>query len=150
MKHGTIEDPYRYEYRVTPLSKAVLGSLLAGIIATVINLIYDHIYRGIAHYFFAEVFSLYALIAFTILICMAGGIIYFLTDKYFTNGRVIYIILFIVLTVLGLFMHMISHMPNGDPIPSDAMGLKIGLDLITGCSAAFLVPYLAEHSKIWA
>ena len=145
-----MEDHYRYEYTNTPLSKAVLGSLLTGIIVTVVNLIYDHVYRSITNYYFSEIFSIYALISFSILICMAGGIIYFLLNKYFAKGTVIYIILFVALTVAGLFMHMSSYMPNGEPISSGGIkGLKIGLDIITGDSAAFLVPYLAEHPKIW-
>jgi hypothetical protein len=144
-----MEDHYRYEYKNTPLSKAVLGSLLTGIIVTIVNLIYDHIYRSIANYYFSEIFSIYALISFSILICMAGGIIYFLLNKYLAKGTIVYIILFVALTIAGLFMHMGSYKPDGDSIASGIKGLKIGLDIITGASAAFLVPYFAEHPKIW-
>jgi Na+/melibiose symporter-like transporter len=142
-------DPYRYEYKETPLSKAVLGALLTGIIATILNLIYDHVYRGITNYYFSEIFSLYALIAVTILICMAGGVVYFLLNKYTGKGTLIYIILVVILTVVSLFMHITARMPDGNAISSGVKGLKTGIDIITGCSAAFLVPYFAEHSKIW-
>jgi DMSO reductase anchor subunit len=145
-----MEDHYRYEYKNTPLSKAVLGSLLAGIIATIINLIYDHVYRSITHYYFSEIFSLYALIAFTILICMAGGILYFFITKYFNKGTLIYIIVAVVLTIIALLMHVTANMPNGESISSNVNGLKIGLDVITGGSAAFLVPYFAQHPRLWS
>jgi len=143
-----MEDRYRYEYKETLLSKAVLGSLLTGIIVTIINLIYDHVYRSIANYYFSEIFSIYALISISILLCMAGGIIYFLLNKYFTKGTLVYIVLVLAVTIVGLFMHITANKPNGDPL-SGVGGLKIGLDIITGCSAAFLVPYFAQHPKIW-
>jgi len=28
-------------------------------------------------------------------------------------------------------------------------GLTMGIDVITGCTAAFLMPYMAEHPRIW-
>ena len=61
-----MEDHYRYEYKETPLSKAVLGSLFAGISATVLNLVYSYVYREITGYTFLGVFTVYTIILFSI------------------------------------------------------------------------------------
>ena len=142
-----MEDNYRYEYKQTPLSKAVLGSLLTGIIVTIINLIYDHIYRSIANYYFSEIFSIYALISISILLCMAGGIIYFLLNKYFTMGTLIYIILVLAVTIVSLFVHITAHTPNGEQLSSGVRGLKIGLDIITAVLLLFQFHILQNTLK---
>jgi len=79
---------------------------------------------------------------------MAGGIMYFLLNKYFKKGTLIYIILVLLITIGSLFMHITVSKPDGESL-SGVGGLKTGLDIITGFSAAFLVPYFAEHPKLW-
>jgi len=144
-----MEDHYRYEYKETPLSKAVLGSLFAGIIATILNLTYSYVYREITGYTFLGVFTVYTIILFSIVFCMAAGIVYFLLKRYIKKGRMVYTILFIVLTVLGLFLYINFHVTRGEPGPAGVHGLTMGIDIITGGTIAFLVPYMAEHSGIW-
>ena len=80
---------------------------------------------------------------------MAGGILCFLANKYFKKGTWLYIALVLAIIIVGLFMHITVNEPNGDALSSNVGGLKMGLHIITGCSAAFLVPYFAQHPKIW-
>jgi hypothetical protein len=141
------EDRYGPEYKETP--RAVLGSLFAGIIATVLSLIYNYFYRAITGYTFLGVFTVYTIILFCIVMCMAGGIIYFLLKKNIRSGRIIYMALFLVLTILGLFLHINFNVTVGEGGPSGVHGLTMGIDIITGCTIAFLVPYMAEHPRIW-
>src|SRR3954467_7194977 len=135
-----MEDHYRYEYEETPLSKAVLGSLFAGIIATVLNLIFNYVYRAITGYTFLGVFTVYTIILFSIVMCMAGGIIYFLLKKNIQSGRIIYTVLFLALTILGLFLHINFNVTSGEPGPAGVHGLTMSIDIITGCTIAFVVP----------
>jgi len=41
-------------------------------------------------------------------------------------------------------------MPNGVALPASAHGLTMGLFIITGFASAFVVPYMANHAKIWS
>jgi hypothetical protein len=143
------KDRYRYEYNETPLSKAILGALFAGIIATVLNLIYSYVYREITGYTFLGVFTVYTIILFSIVVCMAGGILYFLLKKNIRSGRIIYTVLFLALTIWGLFLHINFNVTVNEGAPSGAHGLTMGIDIITGCTISFLVPYMAEHPRIW-
>src|SRR5205085_9558841 len=113
-----MEDHYRYEYRETPLSKAVLGALFAGIIATILNLIYSYVYREITGYTFLGVFTVYTIILFSIVFCMAAGIIYFLLKKNIQRGKLVYMVLFVVLTLVGTFLHINFNVTRGVPGPS--------------------------------
>jgi len=144
-----MEDAYRYQYKNTPLSKAILGSLFAGIIATVLNLIYSYVYRDISGYKFLGIFTVYTIILFTFVVCLAAGVLYFLLTKHIHSGIIVYIVLFVALTILGLFPHVNFNMTSGQPGATGVHGLTMGIDIITGCTAVFLVPYMAGRPSIW-
>lgn len=134
---------------MTLLSKAVLGAVFTGLFVTLANLVYDYVYRDITNYAFSEIINVPSLIFFSMLTLLVAGVIYFVVKKLL-GSDVWYMLFFVTLTVVGLFIHLGTTMPNGAPISTNAHGLTIGVFLITGLAAAFVVPYMARHSSVWS
>jgi cellobiose-specific phosphotransferase system component IIC len=145
-------DSHATVYRYNLLSRGILGGLFVGIIAAAVNMAFDYIYRKATHYQFSEFVNINSIIFFTIPTLVAAGIVYALVRQYVKRGMLVYTILALALTVIvALFIPLGPNMlPNGETMPSDARGLTMGIEIITGLFGAFGLPYFAEHPKIWS
>ncbi len=137
---------YRY-----PLStRGILGGLFVGIGATVVNLIFDIIYRNITGYQFSEYININSIIFFTIPTLVVGGIVYSILLEYLKKGMAVYIVLCILLTIIAAFVPLGPNMlPTGKPMPPSARGLTMGIEIITGLFGTFALPYFARHEEVW-
>jgi len=127
--------------RNVSFSTALLAGLFAGIIAAIINVIFDMIYRSAADIQNFKIVNPLAIFIISPLFLTIAGIIFYEFCHVFKRGELIFIILFIILTLIeisGLGFRMTGY-----------KGLIGGIALITGLIAAFLVPYLSEHPGIY-
>jgi len=130
-------------------SNSLLSGLLTGIIAGLLNLVYVIVYRESTN-FGADlvIMPLTIFIGFPILMVLAGSA-YFLLQKHLHSGtnwfKGICIISMIVLLVLTFRDTGMNH----GTLLTGARGLFLGMVVITFLLAAFLIPYLARHSKIY-
>jgi len=132
------------------LSRGILGGLFVGIATTILNLAFDFIYRTVTKYEFTEFININSIIFFTIPTLLVGGIVYAIIKEYIKKSTWMYIVVCIVLTIVVAFIPLGAYMlPTGQPMPSSARGLTLGIEIITGTMGAFAVPYFAEHPKIW-
>jgi hypothetical protein len=137
-----------YKYNLS--TRGILGGLFVGIAGAVINLAFDLIYRKITGYEFSEYVNINSIIFFTIPTLVVAGIVYSILLEYFKKGAMIYLVLCIVLTVVVAFIPLGPNMlPSGQAMPPSARGLTLGIEIITGTLGAFVLPYFAEHPKIW-
>lgn len=145
-------DSHATLYKYNLLSRGILGGLFVGIIAAAVNLAFDYVYRQITHYQISQFVNINSIIFFTIPTLVAAGIVYAIIRQYAKRGAMVYTVLALVLTaVVALFIPLGPNMlPNGDPMPSTARGLTMGIEIITGLFGAFALPYFAEHPKIWS
>jgi uncharacterized membrane protein len=143
-------DSHATPYTYSPLAKGLLGGLFVGIAATVLNLLFDLVYRKMTGYEFAQYVNINSIIFFTIPTLIAAGIAYSVLVEYVKKGAMIYVIGCIVITVIFAFVPLgPSMLPTNQPMPTSARGLTLGIEIITGVLAAFALPYFAEHEKIW-
>ena len=124
----------------------LLIGLFVGIIDTVLLLIYNVIYRDSTGFSPADFINVSSLIFVENLVFVIIGAIYFLFVRSFRKGEIIYMILFLLLTIFlvwktELVSRTADHLEN-----VQFRGLLLGVVIVTGISAAFLVPYL-YHSK---
>jgi hypothetical protein len=133
----------------TSFSKSLLAGLLTGILAAFLNLVYMIIYRESAN--FATdliVMPLSIFIGFPILMVLAGAA-YFLLQKHLHLG----VAWFTGICMIGLITLLIvifrDTIMNHGALLSGARGLFLGMLIISFLLAAFLIPYLARHSKIY-
>jgi magnesium-transporting ATPase (P-type) len=145
-------DSHATMYKYTLLSRGILAGLFVGIFASAVNLLFEYIYRSATNYQFAEYVNINSIIFFTIPTLVAAGIVYSILLQYVKKGAWVYTIVVLALTaIVALFVPLGPNMfPNGEEMPVSARRLTAGIEIITGLTCAFVLPYFAEHPKIWS
>ena len=129
--------------------KSLLAGLLAGIITALLNLAYMIVYRESTN--FATdlvVMPLTIFIGYPILMALAGSV-YFLLRKHFHRGAIWFMSICFISMIALLIVTILDTRVNHGALLTGARGLFLGMVVITFLLAAFLIPYLARHSKIY-
>jgi hypothetical protein len=138
-----------YEFEPRPLTKCILAALLTGLFASLADELYNFIYRAVTGFTPSEIINVSSLIFATLTIFMVFGILYFLLGRLGKKQDTVYIIITLVLTAVGFFIGTgIQRSPDAH-VSEMFRWLFIGVELIIGLSAAFMVPYLVRHYKIF-
>ncbi len=138
-----------YDFKQTLLSRCVLSGVLAGLAAVLINVVYNFIYRSISGYALSEVFNITSLIFSSILLTLVASVILFFLLKI-KSGKIIYIVFFLLLTVIGIYAASQTQRSNIAENQHDFRILFGGIVIIDGLCAAFLVPYFVNHEKLYS
>lgn len=137
-----------YEYSQTPLSKSVMAGLAAGITATLLNLVYNFIFRGITKLSLSvSVINVSTIIFATVLLCIIAGLIYYFIVLYLKQRATVFTTLFIVITVIAVILGLSFSISPEQNISRQFDGLYVGMVIITGICTGFLVPWLAGHKN---
>ena len=137
-----------YNYKQTNLSKAIFGGLFAGLIACAAAEIFNIIFRLSTGFSSATFINVETLIFAPVIFCVIAGILYFILTKFVKKGRLIYIVLFVLITVAGVVMGFMRHYTSSGPAFQKALVLHTGIVLIIGCTAAFVQPYVTKHDVL--
>lgn len=131
---------------LTTFSKAVLTSLFAGIIITLVCLGFYIGYKETTGLPFSEMINVSSLIFFTNLLFLVIGLIYYGFLKLFKKGDLVYIPVFILLTVFFVWKASGVHRSDDQLLNMEFHHLLMGLFILMGLTASLGVPYLF-HSK---
>jgi hypothetical protein len=127
--------------------RAAMAGFLTGIAAAIVNVVFLLIYRSLTDvnaYFFV-ISPVFVFIGIPLILGLSGMLLFVLA-RYFTRGVTWYTVLFVLLTVFGIIISV--SFPRGH-LPTGAKGLLIGLEVITGLSAAIAIPYLVRHPDVF-
>ena len=136
-----------YDSPKSPFYRALMTGLFVGLIDTLICIVYNLIYRDRTGFPLTDIVNVSFLIFFINLIFPVIGMIYNGFLKYFKKGDLVYAIVFILLTVFFAWRSEEVHRTNEQLLNHQFRGLLLGIVLILGVSAAFLVPYLFHNKK---
>ncbi|WP_008587315.1 hypothetical protein [Niabella soli] len=139
-----IEDKYD-----SHIYKPLMAGLFAGYLATVLNLIYDVAFREYTSFPLHEMINVSTIIFATLLVLAVAGCIYALIDRFSKNSAPVYTILSAVFTLLLVYGTLQVHRSDNSMLTSQFHGLLLGIVLITGIFATFLIPYFVKHSKLF-
>jgi hypothetical protein len=133
----------------TRSTKSILAGLATGIIATVINLVYNYIYRDVTHFSLTiSYINITSIIFASILICMVAGLIYYMLVDYAHKSSMLFSILFVVISALAAFAALGVQRTGNIQMEHQFQGLFLGMIIIIGISSAFMIPWLIKH-KNW-
>jgi hypothetical protein len=131
-------------YPPMTLGRGILAGLFVGIIASVLIIAYNVIYRGAEDFLSYAVVMPVSIFFFFPIFSLAVGGIYFLFLEHMKKGREFYIIVVLAVTALiALFTAFAGR--HSDPALEKFRGLLLGLEVIEGCLAAFFIPFFANH-----
>lgn len=128
-------------------SKALLSSVLTGIAATIINGVYDIIFRAITRYLPAKEFNFFSIPLATMIVFIVLGVIFFLFVKFI--NKTAFSIALIIIMIACICITAFLHANTSEPALYGNHGLIAGFILISGLLALTLLPYLYNHPKIY-
>jgi hypothetical protein len=130
----------------TPFYKAMMTGVFVGFLDTIICLFYNIFYRGSKDFIPADIINVSSLIFGINSIFVIVGIIYFFFLKSFKKGEILFIAVFVLITVFLVLKAAGVQRSDDQVINGQFRGLLIGIILICGITASFLVPFLF-HNK---
>ena len=130
------------------LGRCLLAGLLTGIITAILVSIFNIVYRRETQLIaFAVVMHLSIFMAFPLFHLVAGGF-YFLFQGHLKKGSLFFTLITLLLTVVSILITAYAGNKD-DPTIEAFRGLLIGLEIFGGVFAAFLIPYLVGHPRLF-
>ncbi|MEO5947846.1 MAG: hypothetical protein ABIP79_13590 [Chitinophagaceae bacterium] len=137
------------EFDQPHIYKPLMAGLMAGIIATVLNIFYDVMYRSATGFSLSDIINVSSIIFGTVLALLIAGSIFALLERYTRYVQLVYILVFVILTLLCVRWALHVHRISDPTLNSEFRGLLTGIVIISGCLASFLVPFFVKHEKIF-
>lgn len=131
----------------TPFSRALLTAVFVGFVASIICLFFNIVYREETGFVPSEIINVSSLIFGVNLFFFACGMIYAGLRSWSAKGDIIYIVLFILLTIFFAWKAQGATRTHDHEITLQFRGLLLGVILISGISVALVVPYLFHNKK---
>lgn len=131
----------------TNFSKAIMSGLFAGIIITLASLVFYLGYKDSTGLPFSIIINVSSLIFVTNLLFLVIGIIYYAFQQLFRKADLVYIPVFLLLTVFFVWKASIVERSDNALWNLEFHHLLMGLFLMMGLAAAVGVPLLYHSRK---
>lgn len=129
--------------------RCLLAGLFTGIVASLVIVVFNVVYRGAVDLIaYAVVMPLSIFFAFPFFNLVAGGI-YYLFVAHVRRGQAWYSITILVTTVIIALATSLDGGHSSDRDVEKFRGLLLGLEIIEGFMAAFVIPFLANHPRLY-
>ena len=128
-------------------SKFLLTGVFAGIVATVISLVFNILYRDATGFSLSGIVNVSTLIFGVNILFVLVGLCYFIFLKLFRKGDLLFIFSFALLTAFCIWKARSVHRTDDFALNCQFRNLLTGIILIMGISADFFVPLLFHSAK---
>ncbi len=130
---------------ISPFTRSLLTALFAGLVATLLCIFYDVIYRDQTHFSLSSYVNISTLIFSVNLIFLVFGIVYYLFTLL-KKGEILFIVFFLLITALMAILANGIHRSEVPLQNKEFHELFVPIVLIIGLLACFGIPFL-YHSK---
>lgn len=137
-----------HDYDETPFSKSLLSGVFAGILATVVILIYNFIYRGSTAFPLSEIINVSTVIFASLIILTIMGVIFYFFVSKMKGGQMVYIIVFTALTIIAAFASMHVARSENVLLNNEFHQLLLGTVIILGVCAVAGIPMFYKSKQI--
>jgi len=131
----------------TPFSRALLTAVFVGFFATIICIFFNLVYREQTGFIPSAIINVSSLIFGVNLFFFAGGMIYAGLRRWSAKGEIIYIVLFVLLTIFFAWKAEGATRTHDHAVTLQFRSLLLGVILISGISIALVVPYFFHNKK---
>lgn len=130
---------------LTPFTKAILTALFVGIVATILCMGYDILYRDSTSFPLSDYVNVSNLIFSVNLLFLLFGAIYYGFTKI-KKGEMLFVVFFLLITGVLVFLAAGIHRSDVPLLNTEFHQLFLPMVIIIGLLAALGIPYL-YHSK---
>jgi hypothetical protein len=131
----------------TKFSSAILTSVFAGIITTLLCFAYYVGYKEITGFPLSGLINVSSLIFIINTFFLVVGYIYFVFIKNFRRGDVLFVVLFVLLTALSIWQAYSIHRSDNPVVNMQFHQLLAGIFLINGVVVFAGIPFLFHNRK---
>ena len=131
----------------TPFSDACLTSVFAGFIATLLCMVYYLGYKEVTGFPLSILINVSSLIFIINLLFVAIGFIYYFFMKYSKKGEALFIILFVLITIISVVITNTIHRADDLQLNQQFHQLLNGLLIIIGMTSFIGIPFLFHNKK---
>jgi hypothetical protein len=131
----------------TKFSSAILTSVFAGIITTLLCFAYYVGYKEITGFPLSGLINVSSLIFIINTFFLVVGYIYFVFIKNFRRGDVLFVVLFVLLTALSIWQAYGIHRSDNPVVNMQFHQLLAGIFLINGVVVFAGIPFLFHNRK---
>lgn len=132
---------------LTPFSKSLLTGLFAGIAATFICIIYSAVYHDETDFPLFNFINVSSLIFCVNILFVLIGVIYYWLTKYIKRGELLFIALFVLVTLLCILTASGIHRSSVPLWNLEFHHLYIAILVIMGIAAAIGIPVLYHNRR---
>lgn len=128
--------------------RCLLAGLFTGIIASVVAIVFNVIYRAhvnLTSFELAMPVSVFMVFPF---LCLTAGGFYYLFIGHIRRAPILFGSVIFVIMIVGAALTMFTWHTT-DPGEGDLRGLLTAMELIWGLMVAFLVPFFVNHPSIY-
>ena len=129
----------------TRFSRTLLAGLFIGLIATVVSLMYNLIFRQITDFELPELINVSTIIFSVPFLLLIACFMYYALSRY-KLGTVMYIILSAIVMLLCIVIDFHLHRSPDPILTADFRKLLLGIIVISGLSS-FFIPYMATYEN---
>jgi len=137
-------EPY---FQVPRFSKVIMTSVLIGILGTILTMAYDFYFVKELSYPLSEIINVSSIIFAVNLLFFLIGFIFYGITSLFKKGEMVFIIVFVILTVLGIWKAEGIHRTDDPVVNIQFRYLLSGIILIAGVLATIVLPLLMHNKK---
>ena len=124
----------------------LIGGLIAGVVAAIINNLYAYVYTAITGVSVPEVIHFGSITGASILPAVVASLVYFALSRFTPKATLVFIGIGIVFTLFSFGGPLQSQLPDGTPTPPGFAGLTLPMHLIAGVVVVYtLVKYVSRN-----
>ncbi len=135
------------DFEKTIFYRSYMTCVFAGLIGTVLCMIYDLTFVQVMRFPLSSIINVSTLIFAINLIFLVIGACYYWSVKFLPFGEIIYVIVFLVLTIVFILMLQKFQRTDDSVINGKFRWLSSGIVVILGLLAAVAVPLLYRSKK---
>jgi hypothetical protein len=138
-------DPF--DEQIYPFGKTVLTGVFAGIVASVICLAYNIIYRNATGFSLSDIINVSSIIFGINIVFLVVGLVYFAFQRVFKKSTLIFVAVFVLITLFCLWKTAGVNRSVEYEASVQFRGLLSGIVIISGICATLLMPFLFHYKK---
>ncbi|HOZ85283.1 MAG TPA: hypothetical protein PK191_07325 [Niabella sp.] len=136
------------EYSIK-IYKPLMAGLFAGYFATIVNLLFDVVFRESTTFPLHELINVSTIIFATLILLALAGCVYAIFEKVMGKKPIGYIVFSLAFTLFLIYGTLQLHRSMDVTVNHEFQYLLIGIIAITGLFSTFFIPYFVKHSHLF-